>query len=322
MISRALQLVASLVLAHALSFAQATPTADARDLDHDGIADSLEQSLLEKFRPRFLISTRDCASQPAEFVTGALEPVIAARNGAVYGQVFSPAPESVEIHYFLLWDRDCGRNGHAFDVEHVSALLASASALQPETAKASLWYAGAHEDTVCDTSSATRASSLGAEEHGPKVWVSSGKHAMFLSRSHCGRGCGGDNCDDAVELSSNAPVINLGEPAMPLNGALWIAHNGWPVTQKMASDFPPEIITAVNAAPPEAIIKVGSKGSRATRAVILGGDASLDGIANGARHTGNALSVADEKASSSVGGALKKAYRWVTRAPAQKPEKK
>lgn len=53
-------------------------------------------------------------------------------------------------------------------------------------------YSGAHEDTVCDVSSGASAVELNAEDHGPEVWISNGKHASYLSHHQCSGGCGGD----------------------------------------------------------------------------------------------------------------------------------
>ncbi|MEO7652776.1 MAG: hypothetical protein ABIZ80_20130, partial [Bryobacteraceae bacterium] len=100
-------------------------TALPPDGDGDGLSDVQEQALLEKFAPAFLISIGECDSLPAEFLPGSKDPQVVARNGTIYGQVSrhkgSSGPGSfVEVHYFHLWGRDCGRAGHALDAEHVS----------------------------------------------------------------------------------------------------------------------------------------------------------------------------------------------------------
>ena len=123
----------------------------------------------------------------------------------------------VEIHYYHLWKKDCGRMGHALDTEHVSVLI-RASGTHSISSKwmATYWYAAAHEDTVCDASQISRASTLHAEDHGATVWISAGKHASFLNEELCRRGCGGDICEKMAPLSVSR-IVNLGEIGMPMN---------------------------------------------------------------------------------------------------------
>ncbi len=184
----------------AICCAQA-PVPDASlDSDHDGLADAQETLLLAQFEPRFFISRSDCSSHPAQFTGDAGKPVVVADNGTIYGQAF-PRPghaEQVELHYYDLWRKDCGKRGHDLDAEHVSAILSRDEA---GVWKAHYWYASAHEDTLCDASQIARAATLGAESQGPQVWVSSGKHASFLGPAICTRGCGADRCDDMEKLS-------------------------------------------------------------------------------------------------------------------------
>jgi hypothetical protein len=44
------------------------------DSDHDGISDHLEQQLLEKFAPQFMLSRNECDGRPAELQAGSREP--------------------------------------------------------------------------------------------------------------------------------------------------------------------------------------------------------------------------------------------------------
>ena len=90
------------------------------DSDRDGLSDSVEQALLNQFRPQFLIGEDDCSGRPAEFKRGTTVPQVEAVNGTIYGQVFSAkhvgiSVPSAEIHYYLLWRMDCGSHGHALD---------------------------------------------------------------------------------------------------------------------------------------------------------------------------------------------------------------
>lgn len=207
------------------------------DTDHDGLSDQQEQALLEQFRPAFMISATDCAVRPSSFEPGQVTPTPVAADGTIYGQVF-PIHNSnyLEIHYYTLWRRDCGRRPHPLDVEHVSAIVTNPAGSNPQ---ALYWYAGAHEKTACDISSGARATAIAAEQHGPVVWSSAGKHALYLRRGMCHHGCGADSCDDDVELARNGPVINIGEMGAPANGAVWAASQQWFAADKMDSDFPP-----------------------------------------------------------------------------------
>ena len=285
-----------------------------RDSDHDGLSDTFEQTLLEQFRPTFMTSADDCAGLPSKFQPGLVNPNPVAADGTIYGQVF-PLPNSpnIEIHYYTLWDRDCGERGHPFDVEHVSVMVSNTPG---SASKALYWYAGAHEDTLCDISSGARAESLDAEEHGPRVWSSSGKHALYLRRSMCGHGCGADSCERDTVLPSDGIVINIGELKSPSNGALWAASAEWVLSQKMDSDFAPAMLARLDATSGETVITL--RGNSSFRGTILGSEAVLDGAATGAQHTGAALDTANDhtasslgKASHATGRSLRKAWNAV-----------
>ena len=94
------------------------------DADRDSLPDVLEQQLLERFMPRFQVAVDDCDLAPAEFGMGESEPMLVARNGSVYGQVFR-VEGGIELHFYHLWATDCGRVRHTLDAEHVAGLLRS-----------------------------------------------------------------------------------------------------------------------------------------------------------------------------------------------------
>jgi hypothetical protein len=288
------------------------------DSDHDGLTDAQEQVLLRQFAPRFLISSDDCSTAPAEFEPSVPEPTVAAENSAIYGQAF-PRPGhtgQVELHYYDLWRVDCGKRGHNLDAEHVSAVVSE----QAGTWKALYWYAAAHEDTLCDASQVTRASTLNAETRGPEVWVSNGKHAAFLGKAICNRGCGADRCGEMEHLAIK-DVINLGEASAPMNGALWVSSPEWPLADKLRrSDFGEERMSRVDRMAPDDIAWA-SPGKRPAQAAILGGDSAIAGVGTGLRATDGALNSADahtdralNRASGHTGNALVKAYRKVKNA--------
>ncbi len=280
------------------------------DSDHDGLTDNFEQQLLEQFRPTFMIDAKDCAIRPARFESSQVNPNFVAADGTIYGQVF-PLPNSsnIEVHYYTLWDRDCGERGHPFDVEHVSVIVSNTPASAP---KALYWYAGAHEDTLCDISSGARAAALDAEDHGPRVWSSSGKHALYLRRAMCGHGCGADSCANDTELPNDGTVINIGELKSPSNGALWVGSAEWVLSQKMDSDFTPAIIARLDATSGETVITL--RGNSSFRGTIQGSEAVLNGAATGAQHTGAALGTANDHTSSSLGKATRATGRSLRKA--------
>ncbi len=286
---------------------------DTLDTDRDGLSDAYEQAVLEKFRPTFVIDADDCAERPARFAAGREEPELASADGTIYGQVFPVAGGLVEVHYYTLWSRDCGRNSHALDAEHVAVLVSKADG--PDM-RALYWYAGAHENTVCDISSGARAEVVSAEGRGAKVWSSSGKHALYLKKEMCDHGCGADSCENAIELEQAGPIINVGELSAPANGSLWTASPKWPLSEKMDSDFTPEVRATLAASSGDTVITL--RGRSPVRGTLRRGDAVLNGATVGGEHTGAALDAADDnasagldKAANSTGGALKRAWKAV-----------
>lgn len=269
------------------------------DADHDGVSDALEQTLLHQFAPRFLVAREDCAGRPARFAPGSAAPRALAADGTIYGQVFPLAQPrgALEIHYYDLWARDCGAEGHALDAEHVAALVEPAAG---GGWRAAYWYAAAHEDTVCDVSQIAAAEAVDAADQGPRIWISAGKHAAFLAPGRCARGCGHDVCSDAVPLSPPA-MINLGEPGHPLHGAVWAAAAQWPLGTKMAtSDFPPAVVAALPAGgitlfhpgrhPMQGVVAISSRtADDTTGALATGQGATGNGLGAGAAHALRAL---------------------------------
>lgn len=217
---------------------------------------------------------------------------------------------AVELHYYHLWSRDCGRMGHNLDAEHVSVLV---KAVEPDTTagawKAVYWYAAAHEDTACDVSHGASAKALGAEHQGPQVWISAGKHASFLREEQCRGSCGADQCDAAFTLIPGR-VINIGESGSPLNGAAWATSKLWLLARKMQPDFTSVLVARLEGGTGV----VSANESRASlRAVIAAGASSFQAIDTGNRHTGDAFSTATDaadrglrRAAISAGSALKR----------------
>lgn len=291
------------------------------DSDHDGMSDALEQALLIQFAPAFMVESHDCSGIPAEFEPNRMTPTVKAEDGVIYGQVF-PAKTSIdahpaaEIHYYHLWRSDCGSHGHPLDTEHVSVLV-SASETQLASAKwkAVYWYAAAHEKTICDVSQISRASTLQAEEHGARVWISSGKHASYLNETLCQAGCGADKCVDMVALTPGK-IVNLGETGHPMNGSVFIASNDWPLVEKMSNtNFPSEQIARLNQLP-ETEIAWFKAGKHPAYQIVSISSSTEQVIAGGAHNTTSAISEAGTSTDAAIsvaqdntGNALQKSYR-------------
>jgi hypothetical protein len=276
----------------------AVAPADAQDLDGDGLPDAFEDALLARFVPTLILSVGECDGVPASFSPGLEDPTLAARDGTIYGHV-APRPEAlphaaaIEVQFFHLWVRDCGRPSHALDAEHVSALLTGPSiTAPPDQWRAVYWYAAAHAGTICDASSGAPASALRAERVGPFVYVSRGKHASYLDPGHCPWGCGSDSCGPDRALA-RAAVINLGEPGRPLNGATWMHSRRWDLAASLTSDFTAATRADLDRAHPLQVMAL-RLGLRAPQAPILGGNTGLDAMLTALDATGAALGAAGD----------------------------
>lgn len=304
----------------------AAALATAADRDADGLDDEFEQRLLERFLPSLVLSATDCDGLPAEMTPGLREPVVAARNGTLYGQV-TRNQDRIEVRYFHLWGRDCGRISHPLDAEHVSGLLAADRPDAPaEEWKAMAWYAGAHEDTMCELSTAAKAAVLRAVDRGPVVWVSNGKHASYFDPKHCAAGCGGDVCQWNEPLRPPA-IVNLGEAGKPLNGATWVSYPKWTLEAKLKLDFTPALLAQLE---PMSLVAAKQK-SPAMQGVVQVSNSTMGALDSSSRKTGDALDLsaantaaalseatgrtasALEKSAAATGRSLGKAARNVRR---------
>jgi hypothetical protein len=253
----------------------------AQDLDGDGLSDRLEQALLERFAPTLVLSAGECDGQPATLERWAVDPRIVDRSGTLYGHValraLRPGDVEIEIKYFHLWGRDCGRPSHALDIERVSTLVRAARLdAVPEEWEAAYWYATAHEGTVCDASSGAAALAVRATTVGPYVYVSRGKHASYLNRGHCKWGCGSDQCDPGPP-APRGDVLNLGERDAPMNGATWLVSRRWDLADKLTTDFDGELRARFDRESPSTVLAL-QVARRPIQAPILGGDTGLDAL--------------------------------------------
>ncbi len=236
--------------------------------------------------------------------------MVESEDGTIYGQVF-PAKDSIdgapaaEIHYYHLWRIDCGPHGHPLDAEHVSVLVrASKPDLASATWKALYWYAAAHENTVCDVSQIAHASTLHAEDAGPSVWISPGKHASYLNQALCEKGCGADRCENMTALAP-AKLVNLGEPGYPMNGSVFIGSSAWPLSAKMSeTNFPAPALARLGELP-DSEIAWFNQGKHPRQGIIAISSTTGQAITGGGRDTLSGISTAED----SGGSALHKSYR-------------
>jgi hypothetical protein len=280
------------------------------DLDRDGVPDHLESELASRFVPVFRVSGSECDALPAEFRADHPHPAVAERRGAISIQVFPWAAAlgeavSLEIHYYHLWARDCGRAGHPLDAEHVSVVVSAPALDSPvDKWKAVYWYGAAHEDTACDVSNAARAEDLDSVTKGANVWVSRGKHASFLAAERCGGGCGGDTCEGATAMPI-AKLINLGEPDFPMDCCRWLQSARWPLREKMRSDFTPYLLAKLTARDATGIVAVPR--NHAQQALFRAGGSTGAALGRSGTTTGGALAKAGSRTDSAVAENLGKA---------------
>ena len=281
------------------------------DLDRDGVSDTLEQALIEQFRPHFLVDAGECAQVPAEFEAFSVKPRVQEHNATIYARVspsaaLGPGVTALELHYYHLWEKDCGLvASHPLDVERVVALLVPSE----NGWKALYWYAAAHEGTVCDTSNAAPAATLGARSSGPLVWISAGKHASYLDPKLCGqRGCGGDHCREMVDLPPG-PLINLGEAQVPLNGAVWTTSKEWPFESKLGHTFDSDLIAQLEASDDLVLARVNGRLRPTQFSISIAGEA-LEALDTASRYGGVGVNEAEKQ----TGNALAKTWRAIVRA--------
>ena len=300
-----LPLLAGLLLMTAAFLAGAGGGRD--DIDRDGVPDKLEQRLLERFVPEFILGDDECDGLPAELAAGTQHPVMLVRNGTIYGQAFRKGRDTIELHYFHLWGRDCGRAGHALDAEHVSALVAAERSGAPARKwRARYWYAAGHEGTICDRSTAARAEVIGAVERGPRVWLAAGKHASYLDAAWCSWGCGADRCALNGAMLRPRRIVNLGERGAPMNGATWTGSSRWNLSAKLGSDFPADLQMRLDAS---SSVKLLWPGLRPAQSMLMAGGEVGAAFHLADSETGQALGASVEQ----TGRALKRSADSVAR---------
>ena len=179
--------------------------------------------------------------------------------------------------------------------------------------KARYWYAAGHEGTVCDRSTGSRAAPRLAEDRGPRVWVSAGKHASYFNAAHCAWGCGADRCElDGVKLRPRR-IINLGERGAPLNGAKWITSSYWNLGSKLGSDFSAELQAALDKSSDVTLIWPALLPAQS---VLMAGSEVGAALAESGRRTSNALRLADAETAEALTLSMEKTGRALKRSAA------
>jgi hypothetical protein len=103
-------------------------------------------------------------------------------------------------------------------------------------------------------------------------------------------------------------IVNLGENARPMNGALWSAFPQWPLATKMArTDFQQATLQRLERLPDSDIAWVNPS-KRPAQSTIAAGGSTVDAIETSHRNTDSAISLAG----GATGGALGITYRSVT----------
>jgi hypothetical protein len=185
----------------------------ANDADGDGLDDSAEDQLAQRFFPWIWFDGGEDA--------GCIDPASPYNPGTVLARVRPhPADTSkIAITYTVLYRRDCGDwfgGGHSGDVEAFALTLAPNAACPLGYAAFAL-KTTAHEGTAfqhtdeaelgntCDWGQAA-----GASPQWARIYAAENKHALYAWDPSCDSGAAGnDNCSESFTLPFN--VYNIGE---------------------------------------------------------------------------------------------------------------
>ena len=111
-------------------------------------------------------------------------------------------------------------------------------------------------------------------------------------------------------------IVNLGEPAHPMNGSVFISSSEWPLMEKMSkTDFPPDPIARLNQLP-ETDIAWFNAGKHPAQGIIANSSSTQQALAGSARNTTSALAIAGTSSDSAIsvtkdntGSALQQSYK-------------
>lgn len=203
------------------------------DADGDGIDDATEQNIAEAYFPYYSVAPDDTCP--------------------LHGVVFRAAPHpddatKIAIWYVVLFQNDCGANGHVGDDEGIGAVIDPAVPA-PEGILA--LRAISHQGTLCEkiTTCGTLPSCdacTTAQKAGkpfPVIFPSVNKHGNYASESSCDTNfiCDFGGCT-LNPTPSAPPFVNAGEPGKPLtndlstNGGFIDGAHGWTEQELMGFD--------------------------------------------------------------------------------------
>jgi hypothetical protein len=176
------------------------------DADGDGMDDDEEMQLAQLFFPSLHFKSGEDCANPDPLV------VIFRARPLSYNGVFHP--EYVAIHYVVLYEQDCGFNGHVGDNEAFIVFLFNNGSqwLYQGISATAHWGEGDWEGQT--TSS------------GGQLWVSENKHGNYVEFSRCGYGPAFDDCEQNGAARSYW-LFNAGEPNAPITNSLGTIYPPW-----------------------------------------------------------------------------------------------
>ncbi len=209
------------------------PDAADTDADGDGLPDGAEAEMARAYFPYYSVHPSDACPR--------------------HGVLFRASPHAADarlvvLRYVVLFERDCGLNGHPGDDEVFGVVVDPAV---PPPAGILAVRAVAHQGTLC--SATTTCGSLPgcspctvAQRNGapyPVVFTSVNKHGTFVDEGRCDTSflCDAGGCA-LSPAPSEPPFVNAGEPGAPLVKNLSVegfvnAASGW--TEPTVLDYDP-----------------------------------------------------------------------------------
>jgi hypothetical protein len=194
------------------------------DADADSLDDALELSIAQNYFPYYSLAPDDACPL----------------HGVVFRAI--PHPEDatkIAIWYVVLFERDCGANGHVGDNEGIGAVIDPAL---PAPDGILALRAISHQATLCEKVSncgklANCDACAFADKNGksfPVAFPSVNKHGNYVDEGTCDLNfvCDFGGCT-LNPVPSNPPFVNAGEPGKPLtndlsaNGGFIDATHGW-----------------------------------------------------------------------------------------------
>ncbi|MCC6666676.1 MAG: hypothetical protein IT375_23190 [Polyangiaceae bacterium] len=202
------------------------------DLDGDGLDDAAELALAQGYFPYFSPAQNDKCP----------------RHGVLFRAAPHPAdPGKIALWYVVLFEEDCGANGHVGDDEVFGAVVDPKT---PPPAGLLAVRAISHQGTLCEKTTTcgslpgckpcTTATKSGAAF--PVVFASVNKHGTYVDEGTCDLNVICDFGGCTLNPAPDAPeFVNAGEPGKPLTNDLTqngfiTTKNGWTKTELFGFD--------------------------------------------------------------------------------------